>query len=112
MYNAATNCTERRIDGAAHDIGCALEICSEFMLRLASSTRCFAMPAPEYRCASPRQPQPWLYFQQHESLYSSFARSDDVNQEPRHDAVASRSLPDHPGIPNYAKAARAISAAL
>src|SRR4029077_7001422 len=100
MYSAAKNCTETRVDGATHDILFVLEICSELMLPLASSAQCFAMPRPEYSSASPRQPQPWLCFQQHGSLYSSFSRSEDAIRGPRHDAVACCLLPDHPEIPN------------
>src|ERR1700747_1901779 len=100
MYSAARNCTERRVDGPAREVRFGLEICSALMLPLASSTQCFAMPALEYPSASPLQPPPWLYFQHHESLYLSFSRSEDANPDPRHDAVASCSLPDHPGIPN------------
>jgi hypothetical protein len=79
MYSAARNCTEHRVDGDAHETLFGLEICSQLMLPLASLTQCFAMPAPEYPSASPRQLQPWLYFQQHGSPDSSLPRPEDTN---------------------------------
>src|SRR5258708_9257380 len=62
MYSATRNCTEPRVDGAAHEVLFVLEICSELMLRLASLSQCFARSAPEYPSANPnpRQPQPRL----------------------------------------------------
>src|SRR6266481_8008643 len=112
MYSATRNCTEPRVDGAAHEALFVLEICSELMLPLASLTQCFAMPAPEYPSASPRQPHPWLYFGQHGSPDSSLPPPGDANGGQCHDAVASCSFFDHPEILNYVQAARAISAAL
>src|SRR5260370_31657906 len=52
MYTAARNCTEPRVDGAAHEILFVLEICSELMLRLASLAQCIARSAPEYPSAN------------------------------------------------------------
>jgi hypothetical protein len=102
MYSAVRNFTERRVDGGAHEILFVLEICSELMLPLASLTRCFAMPAFEHPSASPnpRQLQPWVYFQQHWSPDSSLPPPWDANCGHYHDAVASCSLFDHPGIPD------------
>src|SRR5258708_15138536 len=82
------------------------------MLPPASLTQCFAMSAPEYPSASPRQPHPWLYFGQHGSPDSSLPPPGDANGGQCHDAVASCSFFDHPEILNYVQAARAISAAL
>src|SRR6267378_3613405 len=92
MYSAARNCAERRVDGATHEILFVLEICSELMLPLASLTQCFAMPAPEYPSASPRQLQPWLYFQQHGSPDSALPPPGDANGGQCHNAFASCSL--------------------
>ena len=52
MYSAARNGTERRVDDATHEILFVLEIYSELVLRLASLTQYFAMPAPEYPSAN------------------------------------------------------------
>src|SRR5260370_10046119 len=53
MYSATRNCTEPRVDGAAHEVLFVLEICSELMLPLASLIQCFARPAPGYPSANP-----------------------------------------------------------
>ena len=81
MYTATRNCTERRVDGAAHELLFVLEICSELMLPLASLTQCFAMSAPDYPSVNPnpRQLQPWLYFQQHVGPDSSLPPPRDAN---------------------------------
>jgi len=46
MYNAARNCTEPRVDGAAHEVLFVLEMYSELMLALASLIRALQGPLP------------------------------------------------------------------
>src|SRR5580658_4989124 len=111
MYSAARNCTERRVDGPAHEVRFGLEICSELMLPLAVPTHCFAKSVRGYPSANPGKLQPQLHFQRHGSPALSLSPPGDANCGKSRDAVPSCSLFDRTGIPDCVRAARAISAA-